>query len=74
VRSLPPWLRAKPLKGEIQVLQRESAALASAVECAQSDAQRTGLTRLRDGAVTRSYALQLLVDLLERKEGKGQLS
>ncbi len=66
--SIIDKLRMKTLKGQIEALRLESVALATQFEAAQTNTEKARLARRYDQALKQTHAMQLILELLERKQ------
>lgn len=67
-------LRIQTLRGQVVICQLMSASLAKQSDSQYlSDGEKAEITRRRDESLNESPALQLMVDLLERKEREEQV-
>ncbi len=66
--SIIDKLRMKTLKGQIEALRLESIALAQQFEAAPTDAEKASIARKHARALKETHAMQLVLELLERKQ------
>ena len=61
-------LRTQSLKRRIEELRHQSASLAGEFETAPTETEKTRIARRYDEALKQTHAMQLLLELIERKE------
>jgi hypothetical protein len=73
LESLIRKLRIQTYKAQVVMCQLTGASLARRSDSEYlSDGQRTEIIRRRDQSLNEGYELQLMVDLLERREREGR--
>jgi hypothetical protein len=66
--SMINQLRIKTLQGQVEASRLYSQALAGRFQSAATDAEKVKIARLYNESLKETYAMQLLLEMLEREE------